>query len=421
MKGYLQTKTIFPPAIFRKPSLNLGLIVVIPACREPFLLLSLLSLKKCNLPQCDVEVIVVINDAENASESTKTENKATFQNTLQWAAKNSTPRLKFHVLYFNELPAKKAGVGLARKIGMDEACWRFEKAKSKNGIIVSLDADCKCDINYFQAIEQHFTDYPDKAATSIHFEYPLSGPDFSEKQYRAITSYELHLRYCQEAKRWTGFPHAFHSRGSSFAVRWEDYIKHGGMNTMLEEEDFYFLQKFIRIDKMSEINETRVFLSPRISDRKPSGTGKAMQEILKSKQAFKTYHPDGFKILKSFFKKILDNAESGAITFENLHPALQSFLEKESFLKEIGELSHQTKNRSSFEKRFFQWFNSVQIEKFLKHHRQYQPDIEILRAALWLIDQYEDMLQAPTDQKGALKWFRARQRSGAMKSSKMLS
>ena len=33
------------------------------------------------------------------------------------------------------------GVGLARKIGMDEACYRFHKVRRSRGIIACFDAD----------------------------------------------------------------------------------------------------------------------------------------------------------------------------------------------------------------------------------------------------------------------------------------
>lgn len=411
MIGYLQTKTIFPPAVTRKPSLNLGIVVVIPSCDEPFLILSLLSLKKCHLPTCDVEVIVIINDSEKAAEAIKQTNKESFGTAQEWAAKNSSSRLKFHVLYFNELPAKKAGVGLARKIGMDEACWRFEKAGNTNGLIACFDADSKCDPNYLQALEHHFESHPQSAATSIYFEHPLHGPEFTEVQYDAIAAYELHLRYFIEAQRWAGFPFAYHTVGSSMAVRWRDYIRQGGMNTRQAGEDFYFLHKFIQINSLTELNQTRVIPSPRASDRVPFGTGKAVKEILKSDQQYKTYHPEGFHILKAFFKSIeeLYNPENEVIN--SLAPSLQSYLALQQFEEKIAEIRCHTKSIDSFKKRFFQWFNAFHLMKFLHHHRGIQPDIEVLRAATWIIDQYEDMLLVPTNIRDALRWLRERQRS----------
>ena len=63
MTPYLQRRALYAPLIDNRPSLNLGLVVVIPAHREDRLLSCLLHLEKCRLPACDVEVIVVLNDA----------------------------------------------------------------------------------------------------------------------------------------------------------------------------------------------------------------------------------------------------------------------------------------------------------------------------------------------------------------------
>ena len=100
MNSYLQNKTIFTKQIHSRISLNLGLIVVIPAYDEPFLLLSLMNLKKCEMPSCDVEVIVIINDSEKTSEEIKDANFKLFKQADEWAKANSKPRLKFHILYF---------------------------------------------------------------------------------------------------------------------------------------------------------------------------------------------------------------------------------------------------------------------------------------------------------------------------------
>ena len=66
MTPYLQQRGLFPPLIQHRPSPLLGIVVVIPCHDEDFLLLSLLSLRRCERPGCDVEVIVLINHAEDA-------------------------------------------------------------------------------------------------------------------------------------------------------------------------------------------------------------------------------------------------------------------------------------------------------------------------------------------------------------------
>lgn len=57
------------------------------------------------------------------------------------------------------MPAKKAGVGLARKIGMDEAAFRLNSI-NQDGVILCFDADSQCQPNYLKEIESHFLNNP---------------------------------------------------------------------------------------------------------------------------------------------------------------------------------------------------------------------------------------------------------------------
>ncbi|MEZ4982481.1 MAG: hypothetical protein R2769_13045 [Saprospiraceae bacterium] len=330
MNVYLQTKTQFPPAIFKKPSLNLGLVVVIPVCNNPFLLLSLLNFKKCRLPNSDVEVIAVIWDAEDSSDEIRETNKNCFETTLQWAKENSSPRLKFHILYFNELPKRKAGIGLAKKIGMDEACWRFEKARNPNGIITSLEVDSKCDVNFFEAVEDHFRYFPKCQAASIYSEFSLSGPDFSENHYKAFLRYELHLRYMTEAQRWAGFPFSTPSFASGFSVRWKAYMKKGGIPLNKEAETIAFLQKFSGYQTLLEINSTRIILSPGKLDELSILTDS-------NKGSVKTYHPEGFYILKQFFD-LVEKIFHEPNILDSLPTSLWSFLKEIEFDNRVQEI-----------------------------------------------------------------------------------
>jgi hypothetical protein len=241
-----------------------------------------MSLKKCKRPTCDVEVIIIINHSETAPAQVKAKNQKTYEQAILWAHENNQPHLKFYPLLLDDLSRKHAGVGLARKIGMDEACYRFERIYNKKGIIACFDADSRCDVNYLQALESHFKQNPSAQACGIYFEHPLSGPDFPEEVYKAISQYELHLRYYVHAQRWAGIPHAWQTIGSSMAVRCDAYQQQGGMNRRQAGEDFYFLHKFIQLDHFGEITSTKVIPSPRPSHRVPFGTGRAVGDLLKS-------------------------------------------------------------------------------------------------------------------------------------------
>ena len=54
------------------------------------------------------------------------------------------------------------------------------------------------------------------------------------------------------------------------------YVKQGGMNRRQAGEDFYFLQKISWLGPMTELANVIVHPSPRLSDRVPFGTGRAV-------------------------------------------------------------------------------------------------------------------------------------------------
>ncbi len=406
MTPYLQQRTLYGPQITNRPSLNLGIIVVIPCYDEDYLLLSLLCLQKCDLPDCDVEVIVVVNDRLLDSSEVKQRNQQTYLQAMEWAKKQRSTRLKFHVLYHPDLSVKHGGVGLARKIGMDEACWRFEKIDNQVGIIACFDADSRCESNYLRALEQHFITHPESPACSIRFEHPLQGAHFEPEVYASITLYELHLRYYIDAQRFAGFPFAYQTIGSSMAVRYEAYQQQGGMNRRKAGEDFYFLQKFIEWGNFTELNTTRVIPSPRPSHRVPFGTGKAVGSLLK-KGNYDTYAPQSFIDLKTFFNQLTDlyPIESVESVLSQVPASIQAFLQEVDFENKWRELHCHTSSEDTFIQRFYRWFNAFMLMKYLHFARDhFYPDIPVLDAANWLlqISGYPPL----ADARSALLFFR---------------
>ncbi len=389
MTPYLTNRALYPPLIHKQPSPLLSLVVVIPCYNEEYLLLSLMSLKKCSRPQGDVEVIVVINHSAKTPEAIKAINQKTFEQAKTWAQQNRLSHLRFFILFLNDLPEKHAGVGLARKIGMDEACYRFHKANNPRGVIVCFDADSRCEANYFQEIESYFQKNPSLQACGIHFEHPLYGADFSDEIYDAITLYELHLRYYVHAQRWAGFPHAWQTIGSSMAVRCDAYQQQGGMNRRQAGEDFYFLHKFIPLGHFGEIKTTKVIPSPRPSDRVPFGTGKAIGEHLTSGGPYLSYNPLSFQDLAVFLGEVwplLYEKMSAAEILERLPSSVSSFLREQHFAEKLQEIRTHTGNRQSFEKRMSRWFDAFLLMKYVHYARDhFYPDIDVTTAARWLL------------------------------------
>ena len=145
MSIYLERYAYFKEALIKeKPEPTLFLTIVIPCFNEPEICSTLTSLINCTLPKKSVEIIIVVNNAENSSQEILSQNNKTINEIKQFKTENKcNHHLKIHIIQALLLPKKYAGVGLARKIGMDEAVRR-----NPNGVIICLDADSLVEKNY---------------------------------------------------------------------------------------------------------------------------------------------------------------------------------------------------------------------------------------------------------------------------------
>jgi glycosyltransferase involved in cell wall biosynthesis len=194
--------------IAEAPAPGLSLIVVIPCFNEADLIASLESLRRSKRPNAPHEVIIVINSAADAEAAVAKQNETTLRQAKAWIDAQAEPELPVHLIDARNLPPRHAGVGLARKIGMDEALRRFDDVGTvESGVILCFDADCTCAPNYLRAVSEHFTAHPNSPACSVYFEHTLEG-DLQREIYEAIAAYELHLRYYVQGLRYAGFPHA---------------------------------------------------------------------------------------------------------------------------------------------------------------------------------------------------------------------
>jgi hypothetical protein len=163
------------PLISNQIPEDLQLFVMIPCFREPAILETLRSLSECDLPEGTTEVFTIINEPENCDQTISDFNLQTFREVKEWSENHSTGKIRFYTLPPVKLPQKWAGVGMARKRGMDEGLWRFNRINHKKGIIVSLDADTLADRNYFTAIAEHFSGNPLHVGATIAFSHQLEG------------------------------------------------------------------------------------------------------------------------------------------------------------------------------------------------------------------------------------------------------
>lgn len=389
MNYYINRFSVREQLINENPNDDLGIVVVIPCCNESELIRSLQSLYDCERSVCSVEVIVVINASENAEKDIIRQNRKTLIEAEEWRKNHcdkiaSSLAMTFYFIEENKLPKKHAGVGLARKIGMDEAVRRFESVNNKEGIIACFDADALCETNYLVELEHHFKEHPKSPACSIHFEHPITGNEFSTAIYNGITQYELHLRYYKNGLAYAGLPYAYHTIGSSMVVRSEAYQKQNGMNKRKAGEDFYFLQKLIPLGNFTELKTTKIIPSPRVSDRVPFGTGKAMQNWLDGeKHELLSYNPKSFIDLKQFCDSVSDLYNN-----KNAIPkTAQAFLDTIDFEGNLLNIKKNSASQMHFSEVFFKWFNAFKVLKYMHFARDnYYPDVPIFDGANELLE-----------------------------------
>ena len=380
---YLAKHELFAHQIDAPPAPTLGMIVVIPARAEPELLTTLRCLALCDAPSIGVEIIVVLNASEDDAPSVAAQNRRTHADIAAWATTGTPNWLDCHVINHPRLATKDAGVGLARKLGLDEAVRRFWRAQQPDGLLVWLDADTLCDPNYLTAIAEYFRRYPKAPGGSIYFEHPVAGGADSAVS-QAIAHYELFLRYYRNGLRYAHFPYAHHTVGSAIVVREQAYRALGGMNRRQAGEDFYFVQKMAALGHYDDITTTTVRPAARDSSRTPFGTGRAVAKFLAS-GAWLTYDPGVFSELRALGPWV--NAVSGLTNEPVVLPStLAAYLESVNVAARLEEIGEHTGSGAQFRKRFYRWFNAFRCLKFVHfaHEHGYQR-VGVVTAATQLL------------------------------------
>ncbi|MDR2835134.1 MAG: glycosyltransferase family 2 protein [Bacteroidales bacterium] len=368
------------PVFFtEKVNVEVEAIVVIPCFDDEFIFQTLESLKNANRQNFNIEVIVVINSSENTSEEIVNRNREIYKK-LNELKNNYYYGYKLLNIILEKIPKKKAGVGYARKTGMDEAVRHFNKIDKKDGIILSLDADTLVKENYFEIILKNFKKNNNCGGLIFGFQHNYDNNLFSENEIKACKLYEKYLNYYTAELETTGFPYYFHTIGSCFGITGNSYVKVGGMPCRQAGEDFYFLHKLAQTTKIGKIDEKIIFPSPRISNRVPFGTGPTINQIIKD-NFLKVYNHKLFEILKDFFNLFSYFYLTENIDLEKIPQEIINFVEDIKFLKIIDNCKNNSSTENAFIKRMFSKFDAFWIIKFLNsfnEHPKLKPERWIL-------------------------------------------
>ncbi len=333
--------------------------IVIPSLAEGDRLFATLRSLSDNPPEWTncFQVVVVCNHGEQAARQDRLQNEIDLARLNDYAQGSplslawvdaASPGL--------EVPAHLAGVGFARKLGMDLALQSLDW--SGDPLLVGLDADTLVEDNYLQTIDRHFLLSSKGAAVLPYRHQP--GVDFD--QQAAIDRYELFLRSYVYGLRLAGSPYAFNAVGSAMACRASAYIRCGGMNSRKAGEDFYFLQKLAKTDGVDLLSGTIVYPEPRVSQRVPFGTGRSMARLLAGdKQGVLFYPAAVFRILSDWLKIVENNlsvdAEQVLSLATDVSPVLASYLDKLDWQSVWPRMQKTHHLRHQLQQAFHIWFD----------------------------------------------------------------
>lgn len=348
-------------------------IVVIPAIAEYDNINNLLNSLKKNDRNYLLKTLIlfVINNGESVSEEIKTNNAQTIA-LLEKLIYNEELIIGFVDASSEGLsmPDKDAGVGLARKIGLDLALTLLDYNSHNKKLLICLDADCEVQSSYLPSIIDVFNKDRIEAAV-IEYEHRLPEDELSKS---AIICYEIFLRYYVLGLSYANSPYAFHTVGSTMVCDYESYIKIGGMNKRKAAEDFYFLEKLAKVVSIQKISRTKVFPSSRISWRVPFGTGQRMNRFAAgTHDEFCLFDFRIFDILKEwnayyYSDEIITVTEYLSFAGK-LNPVVKNFLELNSFQDQWKKILSNAKSIEQIRKQKKIWFDGFRTMKLIHYLR----------------------------------------------------
>lgn len=345
--------------------------VVIPALAESATLFATLRSLAQNRPELTARflVVVVVNNRQDACRADKTDN----HKTLDLLAAGDPALGALRLCWVDaaspgrELPPKKGGVGLARKIGFDLALPLLDFSGS-TPILVALDADTLVQPDYLSALVDHFRSTTAGGAV-LDFRHQQGN---SPQQQEAIHRYELFLRSYVLGLATAGSPYAFHTVGSAMACTATAYVGAGGMNTRVAAEDFYFLQHLKKTSGISSVTGTLVHPSARSSHRVPFGTGRSISRLLDGEKRAVLFHShECFTILASWLALVTNRLDADGPEIRQqaaeISPGLGEYLDQAGFVDAWEKLRDNSRNQPALLTAFHSWFDGLRTMKLIHH------------------------------------------------------
>ena len=343
--------------------LKYDFLITIPSYSEyDYINKTLESIGRQNQHLLDKTLVsITINNSNQEDSSIVSNNEKTYNELLK-------SNYNFEILLIDAYSKKKsveiknAGVGMARKIGVD-SCLNYLHA---NSLIIFIDADTTLSNNYLSKVYSSYEKYNWEGAT-VNFEHNRDFPETAQ----FIAEYENFLKETSDKLSKSGSPYSYVPLGSTMISTLNGYIAIGGMNRKKAAEDFYFLQELEKYTGVHKINDILVYPSSRYLTRTYSGTSTRLKKCLDGELDMKSfYYSDfSFEVLRKWIELALNSNQKKCelilIGAEKINLKLKEFLIEQNINKS-WESIRTAPTDTHFINQFHKWFDAFKTLKLLK-------------------------------------------------------
>ncbi|HUU02541.1 MAG TPA: glycosyltransferase family A protein [Myxococcota bacterium] len=318
------------------------------------------------------EVIVVVNNPADAADDIVRDNLLTIDDLRKMHGKDFPLLAVDRASPGRAFSSREAGVGMARRVGMDLALRRLVAAGTAGqGAIACLDADSPVAPGYIDALLEVFDSPRAPLAGLCSYRHPL--PE-DEPSARAIVAYELWLRYVELGMLLAGSACAFQAVGSCIVASCRGYALADGMPRRKAGEDFHFLQKVAKVGgpgSVVRIPGATVFPAARQSSRVPFGTGRAMRRMLEEgPREYLWVEPcEAFCDLRGFYSSAGRGFDDIDSWLTDIGPELADFIRERRGPETLRRLRANFSDADHFAHAVQTWFDGLQAIRYARRRK----------------------------------------------------